>query len=45
MLSLSAKGLTTGDIAAHFDEVFGARVSKDTISRIADKVIAEMTDW
>jgi transposase-like protein len=34
VLSLSAKGLTTGEIAAHFAEVFGARVSKDTISRI-----------
>ncbi len=45
VLSLSAKGLTTGEIAAHFAEVFGARVSKDTISRITEKVIAEMTEW
>ncbi|MET3919997.1 transposase-like protein [Arthrobacter sp. UYEF20] len=45
VLSLSAKGLTTGEIAAHFGEVFGARVSKDTISRITEKVIAEMTEW
>jgi len=45
VLSLSAKGLTTGEIAAHFDEVFGARVSKDTISRITEKVIGEMTEW
>jgi putative transposase len=45
VLSLSAKGLTTGEIAAHFDDVYGARVSKDTISRITDKVISEMTEW
>lgn len=45
VLSLSAKGLTTGEIAAHVGEVFGARVSKDTISRITEKVIAEMTEW
>jgi putative transposase len=45
VLSLSAKGLTTGEIAAHFGEVFGARVSKDTISRITEKVIGEMTEW
>lgn len=45
VLSLSAKGLTTGEIAAHFDDVYGARVSKDTISRITDKVIGEMTEW
>jgi putative transposase len=45
VLSLTAKGLTTGEIAAHFDDVYGATVSKDTISRITDKVIAEMTEW
>jgi putative transposase len=44
VLSLSARGLTTGEIAAHFAEVYGARVSKDTISRITDKVIEEMTE-
>ena len=33
VLSLSARGLTTGEIAAHFFEVYGAKVSKDTISR------------
>jgi putative transposase len=45
VLSLSAKGLTTGEIAAHFADVYGATVSKDTISRITDTVVAEMTEW
>jgi len=45
VLSLSAKGLPTGEIAAHFDDAYGAKVSKDTISRITDKVIGEMTEW
>jgi transposase-like protein len=45
VLSLSARGLTTGEIAAHLDEVYGATVSKDTISRITDKVLDEMTEW
>lgn len=45
VLSLTAKGLTTGEIAAHFADVYGATVSKDTISRITDKVVAEMTEW
>jgi len=44
-LSLTARGLTTGEICAHFAEVYGASVSKDTISRITDKVIEEMTEW
>ncbi|GAA2245805.1 hypothetical protein GCM10010401_19070 [Rarobacter faecitabidus] len=37
VLSLTARGLTTGEVAAHFDDVYGASV-KDTISRITDKV-------
>ena len=32
VLSLTARGLTTGEVAAHFAEVYGAKVSKDTIS-------------
>jgi transposase-like protein len=45
VLSLTARGLTTGEICAHFAEVYRARVSKDTISRITDKVIEEMAEW
>lgn len=45
VLSLSARGLTTGEIAAHFAEVYGASVSKDTISRITEKVAGEMSEW
>lgn len=45
VLSLSAKGLTHGEISAHFAEVYQASVSKDTITRITDTVLAEMADW
>lgn len=45
VLSLTARGLTTGEIAAHFDDVYGAKVSKDTISRITEKVSEEMAEW
>jgi putative transposase len=45
VLSLYAKGLTTGEISAHFAQIYGAAVSKDTISRITDKVIEEMQGW
>jgi putative transposase len=45
VLSLTARGLTTGEISAHFEEVYGAKVSKDTISKITDKVIEEMAEW
>jgi putative transposase len=45
VLSLYAKGLTTGDIAAHFADIYDAQVSKDTISRITDRVVEEMQAW
>jgi putative transposase len=45
VLSLTARGLTTGEVAAHFAEVYGAKVSPDTISRITDKVLEEMAEW
>ena len=45
VLSLYAKGLTTGEISAHFAEIYGASVSKETISRITDRVLEEMADW
>ena len=45
VLSLSAKGLTHGEISAHLAEVYGARVSKTTISTITDKVLDGMLEW
>jgi len=39
VLSLHARGLTTGDIAAHFGQIYDAQVSKDTISPITDRVL------
>jgi putative transposase len=45
VLSLSAKGLTHGEISAHLAEVYGASVSKQTISTITDKVVEGMGEW
>lgn len=45
VLSLYAKGMTTGEISVHFSEIYGASVSKETISRITDTVVAEMQEW
>ena len=45
VLSLSAKGLTHGEISAHLAEVYGAEVSKSTISTITDNVLAGMAEW
>ncbi|WP_349261910.1 IS256 family transposase [Actinocrinis sp.] len=45
VLSLSARGLTHGEISAHLREVYGAEVSKTTISTITDKVMDGMAEW
>ena len=45
VLSLSARGLTTGEISAHFTEVYGASVSRETVSKITDQVLEEMSAW
>ena len=44
VLSLYAKGLTTGEISAHFHDIYGASVSTETVSRITDAVIADMEE-
>jgi transposase-like protein len=45
VVSLSAKGLTHGEICAHLAEVYGAEVSKETISRITDRVTEGLAGW
>lgn len=45
VLSLSARGITHGDISAHRADVYGSDVSKTTISTITDKVLEGMTEW
>jgi transposase-like protein len=43
--SLSAKGLTHGEICAHLREIYGAEISKESISRITDRVLEGMSEW
>ncbi len=45
VISLCAKGLTTGEIQAHLAETYGTDLSRETISKITDAVVAEMADW
>jgi putative transposase len=45
VLSLYAKGLTTGEISAHFAEIYGASISREAISGITDTVVADMQEW
>ena len=41
MISLYAKGMTTGDIQAHLAEIYGTDTSRDRISRITDAVVED----
>jgi transposase-like protein len=45
IISLYAKGLTTGEIQAHLAEIYGADVSRDLISRVTDAVVDELAAW
>jgi putative transposase len=45
VVSLSAKGLTHGEICAHLAEVYGAEVSKDRITAITDRVMDTLGEW
>ncbi|WP_235013691.1 IS256 family transposase, partial [Parafrankia sp. Ea1.12] len=45
VVSLVAKGLTTGEVQAHLAEVYGTDVSRQTISTITDTVIEGMEAW
>jgi putative transposase len=45
VLSLYGKGMTTGEISAHFAEIYGVSVSKEVVSNITDKVIEEQQSW
>ncbi len=37
IISMYAKGMTTGDIESHMQELYGVDISDSTISRITDK--------
>jgi putative transposase len=43
--SLSAKGLTHGEISSHMADIYGATVSKEMITRITDRVMEGMAAW
>ncbi|QGK72245.1 IS256 family transposase [Allosaccharopolyspora coralli] len=45
VISLYAKGLTTGEIQAHLADIYDARVSRELISKITDKVVDDLNSW
>jgi transposase-like protein len=45
MISLTAKGLTTGEVEAHLAEVYSTAISRETISKVTDRVLGELAEW
>ena len=45
ILSMYAKGMTTGDIEAHIRDIYGVEVSDTTVSRITDKILPIAREW
>ena len=45
ILSMYAKGMSTGDIETHIRDIYGIDVSDTTVSRITDKILPAAKEW
>jgi putative transposase len=45
ILALYSRGLSTRDIEAHLEEIYGVKVGRDLISRVTDAVMDDVRDW
>ena len=45
IISMYARGMTTGEIRGHLEEIYGVSVSKDFISRVTDQVLDDVRAW
>jgi len=45
IISMYAKGMTTGDIESHMKELYDIDISDSTISRITDKILPVVKEW
>ncbi len=45
VISLCAKGLTTGEFRAHLAEICDTSVSRETISKITEVIVSDMAVW
>ena len=45
ILALYSRGLSTRDIEAHLEEIYGVKVGRDLISRVTDGVMDDVRDW
>ncbi len=45
VISLYAKGMTTGDIAKHLSDVYDTTVSRDLVSKVTEQVLEDLRAW
>ena len=45
IISMYAKGMTTNDISAHIEDIYGIEVSDSLVSRITDKILPVVKEW
>src|SRR5580765_834094 len=45
ILALYSRGLSTRDIEAHLEEIYGVKVGRDLISRVTDAVMDDARGW
>jgi transposase-like protein len=45
VLDLYAGGMSTRDIAAHLQRLYGVQIGRDTISRVTDAVLEDIAEW
>ena len=45
ILALYSRGLSTRDISAHLEEIYGVNVSRELISKVTDAVMDDVREW
>ena len=45
ILALYSRGLSTRDISAHLEEIYGVQVSRELISKVTDAVMDDVREW
>ena len=45
ILALYSRGLSTRDISAHLQEIYGVKVSRDLIASVTDAVMDDVREW
>lgn len=45
IMSMYAKGMTTNDISAHIQDIYGIDVSDSLVSRVTDKILPVVKEW